>query len=138
MFKKVLVSFLVLVVNFSLLAHEGHKEAGLKSLYGGVVKKTTNTFVEVVQEGKEVQLFVRDHDDKMIPLTDLQIGGEVKDSKKKSEPLKVAAISNKHFKVLNDVSKHPFFSLKVMISGKIKNTKFAKEEVVFNLENSME
>jgi hypothetical protein len=30
MFKKVLVSLLVLVVNFSLLAHEGHKEAGLK------------------------------------------------------------------------------------------------------------
>lgn len=134
--KMVLVS--MIFSSFSVLAHEGHKEAALKSMYGGVVKKTTNTFVEAVQEGNEVQIYIRDHDDKGIAHSDLQVTGEVKDSKKKVEPLKLAAVAGKFYKVQNDTSKHPFFSVKLLISGKVKTGKFSKEEVVFNLENQME
>lgn len=138
MLKNGFVVFFVMLFSTSLLAHEGHKEATLKSMYGGVVKKTTNTFIEAVQEGNEVQLYIRDHDDKIIPQTDLQITGEIKDSKKKVEAIKVEAIAGKFYKVKNDTSKHPFFSVVVIVSGKVKTGKFSNEKVVFNLENSME
>lgn len=135
---KKLITLSLIFGSLAVYAHEGHKEATLKSMYGGVVKKTTNTFIEAVQEGKEVQIYIRDHEDKVIPATDLQVGGEIKDSKKKVEPLKLLNVSGKFYKIQNDTSKHPFFSVKIQVSGKVKTGKFSKEEVVFNLENQME
>lgn len=141
--RKVLTLFTSLILLIALplssaLAHEGHKEASLKSFHGGIVKKTTNAFVEVVQLEGDVQIYLRDHDDKALEVSGVVVGGEFKDSKKKVQPLQLKLEAGKYYKVLNDTKNQNFFSLTIKITGKSKNITFTKDQVVFNLENQNE
>lgn len=138
----VLKAFLVGMSSFFMAsgpyAHEGHKESSLKSLHGGLVKKTTNTFVEVVQLEGEVQVYVRDHDDKAMVGKGLTLSGDFKDSKKKIQPLSLKEEAGKYYKVLNGTKEQRFFSITLKINGQHKDIKIVNEQVTFNLENSNE
>lgn len=137
-FRFVCMSVLSLAMASSLLAHEGHKEASLKSMHGGIVKKTTNTFIEVVQLEGEVQIYVRDHDNNAVDGGKLTLTGEFKDSKKKIEALNVKYENGKYFKVLNNTKNQNFFSVLVKMNGKHKNINITNEQAAFNLENIIE
>lgn len=119
-------------------AHEGHKESSLKSFHGGLVKKTINTFVEVVQLEGEILIYLRDHSDKVVNSKKIVLTGDFKDSKKKIQPLSFKDEDGKFFKVLNNTKGHNFFSITLKINGDVNGVKAKNEQVTFNLENSNE
>lgn len=122
----------------SIHAHEGHKEASLKSYHGGLVKKTTNTFVEIVQLEGDILVYLRDHNDKAVNSKKVVLTGDFKDSKKKIQPLTLKDEGGKFFKVLNNTKGESFFSVILKINGEINGVKANNEQVTFNLENSNE
>jgi hypothetical protein len=59
-------ALLTILITFNGVAHEGHSETSLKSIHGGIVKKTNNAFIEVVQDEGKIEIFVTGHDYKNI------------------------------------------------------------------------
>lgn len=126
-FRKV-VFFMVFVLSaFSLNAHEGHDTGIAKSLYGGIVKKSKNIFVEIVQDEK-IEIYVTDHDYKNM-ITPGLIVSAFAEVKGKKIPLKLET-HNKNLTVVTDLKKEKHFKLNVVVKVNGKD-----EQVVFPLEN---
>lgn len=129
-FRKSITLIFLLITLGSLgpvFAHEGHDSALAKSLYGGIVKKTANTFVEVVQD-EGIEIYINDHDYKNLVAPTLEVTA-MADVKGKKIPLKLEQKKN-HFLVITDLKKEKHFKLNV--SMKFKNK---WETVAFPLEN---
>lgn len=126
-FKKIITLILFLIGMSSVIAHEGHDSAMAKSLYGGIVKKTANTFVEVVQDDG-IEIYINDHDYKNLVGPALEVNA-VAEVKGKKIPLQLELRKN-NFLVKTDLKKEKHFKLNV--SMKFKNK---WETVVFPLEN---
>jgi len=127
-FRKFIVTVSVLFSFFAAVAHEGHDSATVKSLYGGIVKKTKNTFVEVLQD-EEIEIYVSNHDYKTIVGPKLDIKA-VADIKGKKIPLKLD-LRKSNYVVTTDLSKEKHFKLSIVlkIDGK-------EESVIFPLEKN--
>jgi hypothetical protein len=125
--KKMVLCTVMVLLSVATMAHEDHGSALAKSLHGGVVKKSVNSYVEVVQD-ENIEIYVTDHTYKNIVSPKLVING-VAEIKGKVIPLKLE-IKNSHFIVLTDLKKEKHFKLKVSLKIESK-----AEEVVFHLEN---
>lgn len=110
------------------ISHEGHETGTAKSLFGGVVKKTPNSFIEVLQEEGKVEIYVSGHDYKSLVSPRLMITA-VADVKGKKIPLKLN-VTSKNILVVTDLKKEKHF--KLIITLKINNN---DESVTFPLEN---
>lgn len=128
-FKKSLLSLLFCFFSVQVLSHEGHESAGLKSLYGGVVKKSPNAFVEVVQEEGKIEIYISNHEYQNIIASKLALSSFA-EVKGKKIPLKLKKMDN-HFEVINELKKEKHFKLNV--SFKLGSN--SEETVVFPLEN---
>ena len=126
-FKKMFTLVLFVLSLSSAFAHEGHDSATAKSLYGGIVKKSANTFVEVVQD-EGIEIYINDHDYKNLVSPALEVTA-VAEVKGKKIPLKLEQRKNNYL-VTTDLKKEKHFKLNV--SMKFKNK---WETVVFPLEN---
>lgn len=126
-FKKVLLAMVFVLSAFSLHAHEGHETSAVKSLHGGIVKKSKNVFVEVVQDEK-IEIYVTDHNYKNLiaPGFTVLASAEVKGKK---IPLKLVPNQN-NLTVDTDLKKEKHFKLNVSVKINGKD-----EEVSFPLEN---
>lgn len=108
-FRNLVILFSLLISSISLNAHEGHDSATAKSLYGGVVKKTKNTYVEVLQDEK-IEIYVSDHEYKsLIGSSKLSLKATA-DVKGKKMPLKLELNKNNYI-VVTDLSKEKHFKL---------------------------
>ncbi|MDO9182704.1 MAG: hypothetical protein Q7U04_09860 [Bacteriovorax sp.] len=123
--------FVILFLGISLstvsLAHEGHSETSLKSIHGGIVKKTSNAFIEILQEDGKIEIFVTGHDYKNIIVPKLAFSATAQ-TKTKSIPL-VLLVENDHYIVANDLKNEKHFKLNIVLrkSGKEEKTSFALE-----------
>jgi hypothetical protein len=123
-----LVAFVAATLSLNIMAHEGHSETSLKSLHGGIVKKTSNSFIEVVQEEGKTEIFVTGHDYKNIVDPKLAIKASA-ETKGKNLPLNLA-IEKDHYVVTTDLKKEKHFKLNVLIKNAAK-----EEKASFALEN---
>ncbi len=65
--KKYLLALgLILTYATNLLAVDAQSESEIKAMHGGVVKKTSNAFLEVVQEKERTSIYITGHDHKNI------------------------------------------------------------------------
>lgn len=126
-FKKLLI-LITFIFSSSLLAHEGHDSATAKSLYGGIVKKTKNAFVEVLQD-ENIEIYISNHDYKSIVGPKLEIKA-VADIKGKKIPLKLE-MKKTNYVVVTDLSKEKHFKLNVILKSDGK-----EETVIFPLEKN--
>lgn len=126
-FKKLAIALSVIFLSMSVQAHEGHDSAMVKSLHGGMVKKSTSTYVEVLQDEK-VEIFVTSHDYKNLVNPSFQITA-MAEVKGKKIPLKLE-IKKDNVLVLTDLKQEKHFKLNILmkINGK-------EEAVSFPLEN---
>lgn len=125
-FKKLLTAIL-LAFSVTVFSHEGHDSGTLKSMHGGIVKKTKNVFVEVLQD-EQIEIYVSNHDYKNIITPTLEVSA-VADVKGKKLPLKLDS-KKTHFIVSSDLKKEKHFKLNVTVKVDGKD-----ETVVFPLEN---
>lgn len=126
-FRKVIFFMVFVLSAFSLNAHEGHDTGTAKSLYGGIVKKSKNIFVEIVQDEK-IEIYVTDHDYKNLVTPGLIVSAFA-EVKGKKIPLKLES-HNKNLTVVTDLKKEKHFKLNVVVKVNGKD-----EQVVFPLEN---
>lgn len=126
-FRKVVLVMVVVLSAFSLSAHEGHDTGTAKSLHGGIVKKSKNVFVEIVQDEK-IEIYVTDHDYKNL-ITPSFIVSAFAEVKGKKTPLKLES-RNTYLTVATDLKKEKHFKLNVVVKFNGKD-----EVVVFPLEN---
>lgn len=126
-FKKLLI-LITFTLSSSIFAHEGHDSATAKSLYGGVVKKTKNAFVEVLQD-ETIEIYVSNHDYKSIVSPKLEIKA-VAEIKGKKLPLKLE-LKKTNYVVVTDLSKEKHFKLNVILKSDGK-----EETVAFPLEKN--
>lgn len=124
-FKRLIVVFLLSAL--SAFAHEGHESGTARSLHGGVVKKTKNSFVEVMQD-ELIEIYISNHDYKNIisPALDVRAFAEVKGKK---IPLTLELQNNKLL-ITTDLKKEKHFKLNISMKFNKK-----EENVVFPLEN---
>jgi hypothetical protein len=117
----------LIVISFNVFSHEGHTETSLKSLHGGVVKKTSNTVVEVVQEDGKTEIYVTGHDYKSIAEKSLGITANA-EVKGKKIPLTLN-LEKDHYVVITDLKNVKHFKLNVLVksSGKEEKASFALE-----------
>lgn len=127
-FRKLFFLAALTFTSISIMAHEGHDSATAKSLYGGVVKKTKNTFVEVLQD-EVIEIYVSGHDYKSLVGPKLTIKAEA-DVKGKKIPLKLEIKKNSYV-VMTDLSKEKHFKLNITIKNDNKD-----EAVTFPLEQN--
>ena len=127
-FKKLLIVTLLTFTSVLAIAHEDHSAATIKSLHGGVVKKSASTFVEVIQEEGKIEIYVSSHDYKNLVSPKLEVSAFA-DVKGKKIPLKLNPTKS-NLLVVTDLKKEKHFKLNVIlkIAGK-------DEVVVFPLEN---
>ena len=126
-FKKLLV-LLTLLLSFTIaFAHEGHDSATAKSLYGGIVKKTANAFVEVLQDDA-IEIYISSHDYKSIVGPRLSVNA-VAEIKGKKLPLKLE-MKKTNYIVVTDLSKEKHFKLIVTMktNGKEETVSFPLEK----------
>lgn len=125
-FKKVITAA-CLLFSLTAVSHEGHDSGTAKSMHGGIVKKSKNAFVEVIQD-EGIEIYISNHDYKNIIDPKLIISA-LADVKGKKIPLKLES-KKTHFIVSTDLKKEKHFKLNVTmkIDGK-------EETVVFPLEN---
>jgi hypothetical protein len=126
-FKSLLVVALITLTSFTGFAHEGHETVGAKSLHGGVVKKSKNVFVEVVQD-ENIEIYITDHAYKNAISSHMPVSAYA-DVKGKKIPLKIES-HNSNYIVTTDLKKEKHFKLNVVIKFNGKD-----EKVVFPLEN---
>jgi hypothetical protein len=127
-FKKSFIVLIFSLFSLQLMAHEGHETATAKSLHGGMVKKSKNAYVEVLQEEGKIEIYISSHDYKNLisPELNVEAFAETKGSK---IPLKLRP-TVKFIEVVTDLKKEKHFKLSVVL--KMKGT---AESVVFPLEN---
>lgn len=126
-FKKIALVIIFTLTNFSLYAHEGHESGMTKSLYGGIVKKSKNVFVEVVQD-ESIEIYITDHEYKNLVSPKLTVSAYA-DVKGKKIPLKLESHA-KNLTVKTDLKKEKHFKLNIVVKFNGKD-----EEVTFPLEN---
>lgn len=126
-FKRLVLAVIFTLTTVSGFAHEGHESGVAKSLYGGVVKKSKNIFVEVVQDEK-IEIYITDHEYKNLVSPKLSVSAYA-DVKGKKIPLKLESHA-KNLTVATDLKKEKHFKLNVVVKFNGKD-----EEVVFPLEN---
>ena len=126
MMKNLIFSILVLL-SMNVFAHEGHDNSSLKSQYGGMIKRSTNYYTEVVQEGKSWQIYVMDHNYKVSKDKSLIVSAEVvtKEGKKNQ----VLNLKQEFFDFIPELKNEKHFKLNLSIKNKDKT-----ENVEFNLE----
>lgn len=126
-FKKTVVGMAFTIISLSIYAHEGHDTGATKSLHGGIVKKTKNAFVEIVQDEK-IEIYVTDHNYKNL-ISPNFIVSAFADVKGKKLPLKLESHGT-NFSVSTDLKKEKHFKLNVVL--KVNGQ---EEQVSFPLEN---
>lgn len=126
-FKKIVLIVAFTLTSFAAHSHEGHDAGIAKSLHGGIVKKTKNAFVEIVQDDK-IEIYVTDHNYKNLISPGFLVSAFA-ELKNKKIPLKLEP-HNLNLIVVTDLKKEKHFKLNVVlkISGK-------EEQVTFPLEN---
>jgi hypothetical protein len=116
---------------FSMLcfAHEGHDNSSLKSQYGGIIKRSSSYYIELVQEGAANQIYIMDHNYKISREKGLLVSVEIvsKSGKKKQNLF----YKKDFFEFVPELKNENHF--KVIISLKNKDK---LENVEFNLETS--
>lgn len=127
-FRKLFFLASLIVTSASVLAHEGHDSATAKSQYGGVVKKSKNAFIEVLQD-EVIEIYISGHDYKSIVGPKLDIKAEA-DIKGKKIPLKLEMKKN-NYVVMTDLSKEKHFKLNIILKNDNKD-----ETVSFPLEKN--
>jgi hypothetical protein len=125
---KFVVTVVLALLSFNTFAHEGHSETSLKSMHGGIVKKTSNSFIEVVQEEGQTEIYVTGHDYKSIVDSKLSLKATA-EIKGKNQPLDLK-IEKDHYIVATDLKKEKHFKLNVVIKNADK-----EEKTSFALEN---
>ena len=125
---KQLILCLFLFSNFVVNAHEGHDSAMAKSLYGGIVKKTLNSYVEVLKD-ESVEIYISTHGYKNMISPKLSVNA-IAEVKGRSIPLKLE-LKKTSYVVTTDLSKEKHFKLKIILKINGKD-----EIVVFPLENN--
>lgn len=126
-FKKLALCTVLTLSTFTIGAHEGHDSGMAKSVHGGIVKKTSTAYVEVVQD-EGIEIYVTDHSYKNLITPKLAITA-LADIKGKKVPLKLDS-KNTHYVVGTNLSKEKHFMLKISLKLNGKD-----EVVVFPLEN---
>lgn len=127
-FRKIVLILSLLISSTMLNAHEGHDSATAKSLFGGVVKKTKNTYVEVLQDEK-IEIYVSDHDYKsLVGSTKLSLKATA-NVKGKKIPL-ILQLNKNNYIVSTDLSKEKHFKLVVElnVNGKEETATFPLEK----------
>lgn len=117
-FRKLFLLATLIVTSASVIAHEGHDSATAKSQYGGVVKKSKNAFVEVLQD-EVIEIYVSGHDYKSLVGPNLIIKAEA-DVKGKKVPLKLEMKKN-NYVVVTDLSKEKHFKLNIILKNDNKD-----------------
>jgi hypothetical protein len=128
-FKKSLLSLLFCFFTVQIFAHEGHDSANLKSMHGGIVKKSKTAYVEVLQEEGKIDIYISNHEYQNIVTPTLDVSAFA-DVKGKKIILKLNKMDN-HFEINNELKNEKHFKLNIDI--KLAGRK--KESVVFPLEN---
>lgn len=124
MIKLIIFSFLF---STHLFAHEGHADVSAKSQHGGVIKKTENYYVEVLQDEKSWSVFVMDHFYKITSPSKMTISGELEvKNLKKGISLKQ---SEDHYTFTDGLKNEKHFKLNLKLNNQNKT-----EQVSFNLE----
>lgn len=126
-FKKLVVAVVFSLTSFLLFAHEGHETGVTKSLHGGIVKKSKNIFVEVLQD-ESIEIYITDHDYKNLVSAKLPVSAYA-EIKGKKIPLKLVTQPTK-LTVSTDLTKEKHFKLNIVVKFNGKD-----EEVSFPLEN---
>lgn len=87
--RKLLVTFSILLFNFTLSAHEGHNDApgSVKALRGGVVKIGKELNLEFVTAGGELKLYPVGHDGNDILLSEVKLTATAQPPKGKANPI---------------------------------------------------
>ena len=126
-FRNLFFLITLIFTSITVLGHEGHDSATVKSLYGGIVKKTKNSFVEVLQD-EAIEIYVSNHDYKSLVGPKLDIKA-VADIKGKKLPLKLE-MKKSNYIILTDLSKEKHFKLNVIlkIDGKDETVTFPLEK----------
>lgn len=119
---------MVAFFSLQIFAHEGHNETSLKSLHGGMVKKTNSAFIEVVQDDGKIEIFITGHDYKNLADQKLVLKA-VAQIKDKTIPLDLL-LEKDHYIVKTDLKKRPHFKLTIALTIAKK-----EENVSFSLEN---
>ncbi|MEA9358473.1 hypothetical protein SHI21_19710 [Bacteriovorax sp. PP10] len=126
-FKKMALVTILTLTTLSLYAHEGHDAGMAKSLHGGIVKKSKNVFVEVVQD-EGIEIYITDHEYKNLVSPKFPVTAYA-DVKGKKIPLKLESHAT-NLTVTTDLKKEKHFKLNVVVKFNGKD-----EEVTFPLEN---
>ncbi|AUN97651.1 hypothetical protein C0V70_05885 [Bacteriovorax stolpii] len=126
-FKKTAMAMVFAFISLSIHAHEGHDTGATKSLHGGIVKKSKNAFVEIVQDEK-IEIYVTDHNYKNL-ISPNFIVLAFADVKGKKLPLKLES-HGANLSVSTDLKKEKHFKLNIVL--KINGQ---EEQVSFPLEN---
>ena len=126
-FKKTALALIFAFTSLSIYSHEGHDTGATKSLHGGIVKKSKNAFVEIVQDEK-VEIYVTDHSYKNLISSNFIVSAFA-DVKGKKIPLKLESHGS-NLSVVTDLKKEKHFKLNVVL--KINGQ---EEQVSFPLEN---
>lgn len=127
---KKLISIVLFALSLSVLGHEGHDTSSIKSRFGGVVKSSKNAFIEVVQSGKSLEIYLVEHSGKEIQKFDhVKL---IAESKGKTQELKWQADGKK---IIVSALPSDFRHFKLTVSFEA-NKKV--ESSVFNLETEQE
>ncbi len=124
---KTLITVCCLLLSFNSFSHEGHDSGTAKSMHGGIVKKSKNAFVEVIQD-EVIEIYISNHDYKNMIAPGLLVTSFA-DVKGKKIPLKLES-KKTHYVVTTDLKKEKHFKLNVVIKIDGK-----EESVTFPLEN---
>lgn len=93
--KKILTITTMLILSFTLFAHEGHDNApgSFKSLHGGTVQNGKELNLEIIINGKEFTVFPTSHEGKDVLAKDVKLTANAKP--KKGKPYAINLTSNK-------------------------------------------
>ncbi len=126
-FKKTALAIIFSFTSLSIHSHEGHDTGATKSLHGGIVKKSKNAFVEIIQDEK-IEIYVTDHNYKNLISPSFSVSAYA-DIKGKKTPLKLESHGT-NLSVATDLKKEKHFKLNVVL--KVDGQ---EEQVSFPLEN---
>jgi hypothetical protein len=103
---------------FCLIAHEGCHRApdSLVAPHGGLIEETNlGHVVEVVNEGKEVKVYVYDHDVKPVELEQYTLKAIMIPQRKQAQELTLKALQDHHVVDTQLAESFPYYTLKLKL-----------------------
>ena len=127
---KLMFLMLSLMMGSYTFAHEGHNHTpgSIQAPHGGVIKGTSELYMELVSDASGLKFYPLTHELKAIPLSELKVSGTYQMPKKKKEKLTLSSFED-HFETKVESKGAYRYALQLETIFKTK-----KESVTFQVE----